>query len=112
MSCHCFVLKATQFSNFVYYHQVSVLGICPKTKYSIDLLVMKMILSNKSIPNSAINGRKIKFPGFFPKSFQKMGEVSAPSSPSFLFSLLLLPPRPMNSKPSEYMGRGDLDVEV
>lgn len=65
-----------------------MLGACPKTKNSIDRLVIKIKLSNKSIPTRATNGRIIKFPGFLPRSFQKTGEISvSSSSASFLFFL-------------------------
>ena len=65
-----------------------MLGACPKTKYSNDRLVMKIIFSNKSIPNRAMNGMKIRFPGFLPKSSQKIDETSSSSFFSFLLLVL------------------------
>ena len=65
-----------------------MLGACPKTKYSNDRLVMKIIFSNKSIPNRAMNGMKIKLPGFLPKSSQKIDETSSSSFFSFLLFVL------------------------
>lgn len=78
---------------FLCHHQGSVLGACPKTKNSIDRLVIKIIFSIKSIPTIATNGRIIKFPGFLPRSSQKTGDISSVSSSlaSFLFFLFLLP---------------------
>lgn len=70
-----------------------MLGACPKTKKSNDLFVIKKILSNKSIPTIATNGRTIKFPGFALRSFQNIGDVSLSSSFLFFGSFLLPLPK-------------------